>query len=106
MLTKYAFFSGTLKPDCEAEMRAYVEETLAPLWRLFQPSEQVRILYNVQQDNQGPTIPLALAVTYKDQNAIDKAMKTDARHEARALMPEFYERFFTKVHLWHYVFEH
>lgn len=105
MLTKYAFFAGSLKPGAEAPMRAYVESTLKPLWLEFQPSLQVRVLYGVQHDPHGPTIPLALAVTYQDHDAMEAAMQSRARHEARELLPELYQRFFDEINLWHYVFE-
>jgi len=106
MLTKYAFFAGKLKPDCEAEMKAFVDEKLAPLWREFQPSKQVRILYGYEQELKGPVIPLVLAVTYENEEAIEKAMATKARYDARDILPELYDRFFEEVELWHYIFEH
>jgi len=105
MLTKYAFFAGTLKPNCEAEMRAFVDEHLKPLWRQFQPSQKVQILYGVEQEKNGPTIPLVLAVTYKNNADLEEAMESKARHQAREILPEFYERFFEEIELWHYVFE-
>ncbi len=106
MLTKYAFFSGSVKAGCETNMRAYVESTLKPLWEQFQPSERVQVLYEHSQDKDGPSIPLVLAVTYRDTAAMEQAMQTDARFEARELLPAFYEQFFNEVVLWHYVFEH
>ncbi len=106
MLTKIAFFSGVVKAGMEAEMQQYVERTLQPLWEQFQPSIEVRVLYNVEQDANGPPIPLALAVTYADKAAIAQAMETDARYKARELLPGFYEKYFNEVKLWHYVFSH
>jgi len=105
MLTKYAFFTGSLKPNCEEQMKAFVDEKLAPLWRQFLPSEEVNILYGVKQEPKGPNIPLVLAVTYKDEVAMAQAMESKARHEAREILPEFYERFFEEINLWHYVFK-
>lgn len=105
MITKCAFFHGTIKAGQEAAMRAYVEAELAPLWREFKPSENVKILFNVEGDQNGPDIPLALIVTYKDQASLDQAMKTDARYKARDMLPAFYEKFFDEVQLLHYVFE-
>ena len=105
MLTKYAFFSGTVKAGREQAMRAYVDEHLLPLWRGFQPSEQVRVLYGVEQEPNGPTIPLVLAVTYRDHDAMAEAMNSDARHTARELLPELYRQFFDEINLWHYVFD-
>ena len=106
MLTKYAFFAGTLKSGCEDEMKAFIDEKLAPLWREFQPSREVRILYGYEQEPKGPTIPLVLAVTYENTEAMAKAMESKARHVAREILPELYDQFFEEVDLWHYVFEH
>jgi len=105
LLTKYAFFAGTLKPGQERAMRTFVDSELKPLWRQFQPSEEVRILYGVEQEPNGPTIPLVLAVTYRDDAAMAKAMQSDARHRAREVLPILYERYFEEINLWHYVFE-
>ncbi len=105
MLTKYAFFSGTVKPGQTAAMREFVESELLPLWRQFQPSEQVRVLYGVEQEPSGPTIPLVLAVTYRNRDDMDQAMESEARHAARDILPELYQRFFDEINLWHYVFE-
>ncbi len=106
MLTKYAFFAGTLKPDCEVEMKAFIDEKLAPLWMQFKPSKEVHILYGFEQEPKGPTIPLVLAVTYEDEEAMAQAMESKARYEARDILPELYERFFEEINLWHYVFKH
>jgi len=106
MLTKYAFFNGTVKPGMEGEMRQYVESDLQPLWEQFQPSVKVQVLYGFEQEPEGPTIPLALAVTYRDESAMNEAMQSKARHDARELLPAFQARFFEHVCLWHYVFQH
>ena len=105
MITKSAFFQGTIKAGQEAAMRAYVEAELAPLWRGFQPSEDVKILFNVESDKNGPTIPLALIVTYKNQVSLDQAMESEARYKARDMLPAFYQMFFEQVQLLHYVFD-
>jgi len=106
MLTKYAFFTGELKAGAEQAMREHVESVLQPLWEQFQPSEQVRVLYGVEQEPNGPSIPIALAVTYRDEAAMAIAMDSKARHDARELLPAFQETFFENVTLWHYVFKH
>jgi len=88
------------------DMRRYVESELQPLWQQFQPSEKVQVLYGFEQEPNGPTIPLALAVTYLDEECMKKAMDSKARSDARNLLPAFQERFFEDVCLWHYVFRH
>ncbi len=105
MLTKFALFNGTVKAGREAEMREFIDQHLKPLWQQFQPSERVQVLYGVQQDPDGPVIPLVLAVTYRDHAAMEQAMASEARHKAREMLPELYQRFFNDVTLWHYVFE-
>lgn len=105
MLTKMAFFSGTIKQGKDAQMRAHVKSVLQPLWEQFQPSEKVQVWYGFEQEPNGPNIPLVLAVTYRDEAAMKLAMESQARHQAKALLPELYEQFFDEVNLWHYVFE-
>ncbi len=101
MLTRLAIFEGRVKPGKEAAMRAYVETALAPLWRQFQPSEEVRVLYAAEAGD----IPLVLAVTYVDRAAMEIALDTPARYQSRDMLPVFYERFFDEVTLKHQLYE-
>lgn len=101
MLTRLAIFEGRVKPGKEAAMRAYVEAELAPLWRQFQPSHEVRVLYAAEAGE----IPLVLAVTYADRAAMEAALDTPARYQSRDMLPAFYVRFFEEVTLKHQLFE-
>lgn len=105
MITRYAIFCGTLKPGQEAAMRAFVTRHLTPLWRQFACAEEVRVLYGVEQDENGPTIPLILAITYADHAAMEAALDSPARYAARDILPDLYARFFDRVELWHYVMD-
>lgn len=105
MITRYAIFGGRLKPGHEAAMRSFVTENLTPLWRKFACAEEVRVLYGVEQDPDGPTIPLILAITYADRAAMEKGVTSPARHAAKALLPELYDRFYDQIELWHYVMD-
>ena len=105
MITRYAIFGGQIKPGQEAAMRAFVTENLTPLWRKFACAEEVRVLYGVEQDADGPNIPLMLAITYADHDAMQKGVTSPARHAAKAILPELYERFYDRVDLWHYVMD-
>lgn len=101
MLTRLAIFEGRVKPGQDAAMRAYVEAELAPLWRQFQPSEEVRVLFAAEAGD----IPLVLAVTYVDRAAMEAALDTPARYQSRDMLPAFYDRFFDEVKLKHQLFE-
>ena len=105
MITRYAVFNGTLKPGCDSDMRDFVTEKLTPLWRKFARAEDVQVLFGVENDPAGPTIPLVLAITYEDHEAMAEALESPARYQSRDLLPELYERFFEDVRLWHYVFD-
>lgn len=105
MITRYAIFGGTLKPGMDEDMRAWVTEHLTPLWRKFACAEEVRVLFGVEQDTNGPNIPLILAITYADHDAMAKGVESPARYAAKDLLPELYERFYDEVVLWHYVME-
>ena len=105
MITRMAIFGGTVKQGMESEMRAFVDARLTPLWRRFACAEEVRVLYGVEQDPDGPTIPLILAITYADHTAMQAALESPARYEARDILPELYERFYEDVQLWHYVLD-
>ncbi|WP_299603873.1 hypothetical protein [uncultured Tateyamaria sp.] len=105
MITRYAIFGGKVKDGKEAEMRAWVTEHLTPLWRKFACAEEVRVLYGMDQDADGPNIPLILAITYADRAAMEKGITSPARHAAKALLPELYDRFYDKIELWHYLMD-
>lgn len=105
MITRYAMFTGRVKPGAEAAMRAWVDTHLTPLWRQFACAQEVRVLWGVVQDPDGPPIPLVLAITYADAADMQAALDSPARYAARDLLPELYERFFEDVRLWHYVFD-
>lgn len=105
MLTRCAAFVGVVAPGLEADMRTYVEEVLAPLWRQFDGASDVRVMFSVQDDPNGPSVPVVLAIDYPDEAAMERALDSPARYESRDLLPEFYERFFTEVTLLHYLME-
>ena len=63
MLIRYALFEGRVRPCMDIEMRAYVNDVLAPLWRQFDGARTVRVMFGVEQDPDGPSYPLILAIT-------------------------------------------
>ena len=54
MLTRYAIFEGRVRPGMDSEMRDYVNNVLAPLWRQFDGAHTVRVMFGVEQDPDGP----------------------------------------------------
>ena len=104
MITRYAIFHGTVKPGQETAFRAYVDERLTPLWRKFEGAAQVRVMFREDHDPNGPSIPLILAIDYRDRDAMARALDSPARYESRDLLPALYENYLDGV-LHHYVME-
>lgn len=105
MLTRCAAFIGTVRDGLEADMRAYVDHELAPLWRQFDGATEVRVMFSVADDPDGSPVPLVLAIDYADEAAMERALASPARYTSRDLLPGFYERFFDDVRLVHYLME-
>ena len=102
MITRYAIFIGEVRDGQESGFRDYVETRLAPLWRQFDGASEVRVEYGRDQDPNGPEIPLILAVTYPNDDAMARALNSPARYESRDLLPELYEKYLD-AKLVHYV---
>ncbi len=105
MITRYAIFDGIVKDGQTEAMRAYVNEKLVPLWRQFACAETVRVMFGDEQDPNGPTIPIILAISYADEVAMKAALDSPARYTSRDLLPELYETYFDDVKLYHYTME-
>jgi hypothetical protein len=104
MLTRYAIFEGRVRPGMDSEMRGYVNDVLAPLWRQFDGAHTVRVMFGVEQDPDGPSLPLVLAITYLDAAAMSRGLASPARYESRDLLPEFFAKYIDGK-LLHYVME-
>ena len=104
MLTRYALFEGRVRPGMDSEMRAYVNDVLAPLWRQFDGAHTVRVMFGVEQDPDCPSYPLILAITYSDAAAMARGLASPARYESRDLLPNFFTTYIDGK-LLHYVME-
>ena len=93
MLTRYAIFEGRVRPGMDSEMRDYVNNVLAPLWRQFDGARTVRVMFGVEQDPVGPSFPLVLAITYLDAAAMARGLASPARYKSRDLLPEFFAKY-------------
>ena len=104
MLTRYALFEGRVRPGMDSEMRAYVNDVLASLWWQFGGAHTVRVMFGVEQDPDGPSYPLILAITYPDAAAMARGLASPARYESRDLLPNFFAKYIDGK-LLHYVME-
>ena len=104
MLTRYAIFEGRVRPGMDSQMRVYVNDVLAPLWRQFDGAHTVQVMFGVEQDPEGPGFPLVLAITYPDAAAMARGLASPARYESRDLLSEFFAKYIDGK-LLHYVME-
>jgi hypothetical protein len=99
VITRYALFEGKVAEGQEAEFRAAVSAEMLPLWKKFPGALSVRVSYAVQRDDGAPEFPMILAVSYPDVAAVDAALASPIRTEARAATESVLARFFTgRIH--------
>ena len=61
-------------------------------------------MFGVEQDLDGPSYPLKLAITYPDAVAMARGLASPARYESRDLLPNFFAKYIDGK-LLHYVME-
>lgn len=104
MITRYAFFEGSVKAAQKEAFRAAVMETLVPRWTAFPGALAIRVSFAVARDEGAPDFPMILAVDYPDRVAVDAALASPARTAAKAATDAVLSRFFEgRIH--HHVTE-
>ena len=88
----------------DSEMGAYVNDVLAPLWWQLDGAQTERVVFSEEQDLNGPSHPLILAITYSDAAAMARGLASPARYESRDLLPNFFAKYIDGK-LLHYVME-
>lgn len=103
MIVRQAFFEGAVHAGRETEFRAFVEQRLMPLWRLFPGAREVRVMFSRTRDEGAPPFALSLAMTFDDEAALAAALEAHVRFESRALTAKLMKMFDGHIH--HHVFE-
>lgn len=94
MITRYALFEGTVKDGQTEAFRQFVNDHLVPLWTQFDGALEVRVMFSEDRDEWAPEIPLVLAISYPDRDAMNRALECDARHQSREVTGELVDRYF------------
>lgn len=95
MITRFAFFEGSVPPEKTNAFRAEVLECLLPHWKAFPGAVAVRLSFAVSRDDGAPEFPMVLATDYPDQAAVDQALASQIRVESRAATEALLARYFT-----------
>ena len=98
MLIRCAEFVGSIRDGKEKEFFQFVREVLTPLWTKFDGAIKVVVSRELERDEGAPKMPLLLAITYPDNNALEQAMACDARFQSRDQTKHLLEMFEGKVY--------
>lgn len=94
MITRFALFEGTVKAGQTEAFRAAVMDEILPKWKKFPGALDVRVSFAEARDDGAPEFPMILAVNYPSLEAVDQALASSVRTEARAATESVLSRFF------------
>jgi hypothetical protein len=103
MIIRQAFFEGRIHSGKEDAFRAYVSETLLPMWLAFPGIRAVNVLYELERDEGAPSYSMVLATTYESRETLAAALNSPIRFESREMTKGLLQMFDGHVH--HHVFE-
>lgn len=99
MITRFALFEGHVNKGQTDTFRAAVLAEILPKWQSFPGVLAVRVCFTNERDEGAPELPLILAISYVDRAAVDKALSSPARAQAKAATEAVLARFFTgRIH--------
>jgi hypothetical protein len=94
MITRYAFFQGSVKAGQTEDFRAFTLEKLVPVWRQFPGAQEVRVMFSEDRDEGAPEFPLILAISYPDRDAMALALNSEPRARSREITGEMVAQYF------------
>lgn len=94
MITRYALFEGTVKPGQTEAFRAAVMDEILPKWKQFPGALDVRVSFAEARDDGAPEFPMILAINYPSLEAVEAALASPVRTQARAATESVLSRFF------------
>jgi len=93
VITRTAIFEGRLKEGCEERFFADLHERLIPLWHRFPHAANIRLLRIAEADADAPPILMIQQIDYPSMAALDEAIASPVRAQARAVTMELMEMF-------------
>jgi hypothetical protein len=104
MITRYAFFEGSIREGQAAAFRQAVLQELVPTWQDFPGVLAVRVSFPQSQDEGAPEMALILALDYPHPAALEQSLASEARKISRATTERVLPRFFSG-RIYHHVAE-
>ena len=84
MITRFALFEGKVRDGQTDAFRKAVMERILPKWVQFPHATDVRITFAEARDEGAPEYPMILAINYPSLEAVEEALASPVRSEARA----------------------
>lgn len=99
MITRYALFEGQVNEGQTEAFRAAILTEVLPKWKAFPGALAVRVCFVNERDDGAPELSMILAISYPDRAAVDVALSSPVRAEAKAATEAVMSRFFTgRIH--------
>lgn len=99
MITRFALFEGKVKDGQTEAFRKAVLDEILPKWNAFPGALAVRVNFAEFRDEGAPEYPMILAISYPSLEAVEEAMASPVRSEARVATESVLTRFFTgRIH--------
>jgi hypothetical protein len=99
MITRYALFEGSIHTGQTEAFCAAILADVLPHWQSFPDVLAVRGCFENERDEGAPEMPLILAISYPNREALDTALASPQRTAAKAATEAVLERYFTgRVH--------
>ncbi|SIO14015.1 hypothetical protein [Vannielia litorea] len=103
MFIRCAFFKGLIKQGKEEEFHAYWRENLVPLWSAFPHLLELRVMRDVESDDEESRFPLVMAMRFAERAHIAEALASPTRWESKEVSKPLIEML--EGHVIHTVFE-
>ena len=84
MFVRCAFFKGRIKPGMEAAFHAHWQEHVLPHWRAFPHLLELRVMRDVESDDEESRFPLVMAMRFAERGHIAEALASDTRWASKA----------------------
>ncbi len=95
MITRYAFFEGSVRDGQHDAFRQAVLDELLPTWQAFPGAVGLRVAFEVERDAGAPEIAMILEVDYPDRQSLELMLASperEASHQAtERVLPQYFE---------------
>lgn len=94
MITRFALFEGRVRDGQHEAFRDAILSEVLPEWNAFPGALAVRVNFAEFRDDGAPEIPMILAISYPDLEAVETALASPVRARAKAATEAVLARYF------------